>query len=179
MKKKLLIIFGILFFAIFAIYNIGVDVGSVHLGKQTDDIEINNQYDIKSSDFYKQFLASDKLVVINLWATWCKPCLDEMPMFLKLPNEFKDVKFVTLSIDKDDNKLKQYLNQHKNMPDITFQNASYRKAIRNFLEGRKEKSLMHTEIVPVTYFVKNGKVMKKVEGSMDYKEITTIITSLK
>lgn len=179
MKKKLLTIFGILLITLFIIYNVGIDIGSVHLGKQTDNIEINSQYDIKSSDFYKQLLTSDKLVVINLWATWCKPCLDEMPIFLKLQKEYPDVKFATLSIDKDSDKLKNFLMNHNEMPDITFQNATYRKTIRNFLENRDAKSLFYTEIVPVTYFIKNGKVLKKTEGSSDYKEFTSNINSLK
>jgi len=179
MKKKLLTIFGILLIALFIIYNVGIDIGSVHLGKQTDDIEINNQYDIKSSDFYKQFLSTDKLVVVNLWATWCKPCLDEMPIFLKIQKEHTDVKFATLSIDKDSEKLKNFLMNHKEMPDVTLQNAAYRKAIRNFLENRDAKSLFYTEIVPVTYFIKKGKVLKKIEGSSDYKGFTSNINSLK
>ncbi|MPS73891.1 MAG: TlpA family protein disulfide reductase [Chryseobacterium sp.] len=179
MKKKLFRIFWILLVALFIIYNMGLDIGTLHLGKQKDDIEVNNHYDIKSSDFYKQFLSTDQLVVINLWATWCKPCVEEMPMFLELQKEFPDVRFATLSIDKDSGKLKDFLMKNKSLPDVTLQNAAYRKAIRNFLENRSEKSLIYTEIVPITYFIKSGKVVKKIEGSMDKKEITSIIGSLK
>lgn len=117
--------------------------------------------------------------MINLWATWCKPCVEEMPLFLKLQTENPDVKFVALSIDKDSEKLNQFLMKHKEIPDVTFQNSVYRKAIRNFLENRNEKSLIYTEIVPITYFIKNGKVLKKIEGSIDYNEAVTIINSLK
>ncbi|SDG60397.1 TlpA family protein disulfide reductase [Epilithonimonas hungarica] len=179
MKKKLLTIFGILLVTLFIIYNVGIDIGSLHLGKRTDDIEVNNQYDIRSSDFYKQFLSTDQLVVVNLWATWCQPCVEEMPMFLELQKEFPDVRFATLSIDKDSGKLKDFLMKNKSLPDVTLQNAAYRKAIRNFLENRSEKSLIYTEIVPITYFIKSGKVVKKIEGSMDKKKITSIIGSLK
>jgi len=179
MRRKLLIIFGVIFLALFIVYNVGVDIGNVHLGKRTDNIEKDNQFDIKSSKFYKNVLSSDKLVIINLWATWCQPCVEEIPIFLEIEKEYKDVKFVTLSIDKDDSKLKKYLAKHPEMPDVTFENASYRKAIRNFLENRETNSLVYTEIVPITYFIKNGKVLKKIEGSIDREELISNLNTLK
>ncbi len=40
-----------------------------------------------------------KIVFLNFWATWCPPCLDEMPSMEKLYNEFKDKDFTILAID--------------------------------------------------------------------------------
>jgi len=49
---------------------------------------------------------SDKLIYVDFWATWCGPCLMEMPDSRKLTEEFKHykVEFVYLSIDKDRSK---------------------------------------------------------------------------
>ncbi|MBL7922794.1 MAG: TlpA family protein disulfide reductase [Bacteroidia bacterium] len=49
----------------------------------------------------RRYHAHDSIVVINIWATWCKPCVEELPGFLKLEQEFenKRVRFVYLSID--------------------------------------------------------------------------------
>lgn len=43
----------------------------------------------------------DKTYVINFWATWCKPCVEELPSFEKLNQEFKnkDVEVVLVSLD--------------------------------------------------------------------------------
>lgn len=43
------------------------------------------------------------IVVLNLWATWCTPCLAEMPMLDRLQQQLKDVGVVViaLSIDRD------------------------------------------------------------------------------
>ena len=43
----------------------------------------------------------DVLLVCNFWATWCKPCVEEMPYFDKLQDEFKDrnVKILFVSLD--------------------------------------------------------------------------------
>lgn len=44
-----------------------------------------------------------KVVLIDVWATWCKPCLAEQPALEKLEKDFegKNVVFISLSIDTD------------------------------------------------------------------------------
>jgi thiol-disulfide isomerase/thioredoxin len=43
----------------------------------------------------------DNIKVINFWATWCAPCVKEMPLFEKLGQERKDVKVTLVSLDLD------------------------------------------------------------------------------
>ena len=45
-----------------------------------------------------------KILVIDVWATWCSSCLAKMPQYMKLREEFADnaaVEFITLSIDRN------------------------------------------------------------------------------
>ncbi len=44
---------------------------------------------------------NDTTYVINFWATWCKPCVEELPYFEQLTEHFKDqkVKVILLSLD--------------------------------------------------------------------------------
>jgi thiol-disulfide isomerase/thioredoxin len=44
---------------------------------------------------------SEKLKVINFWATWCAPCIKELPYFEQLNNERTDVQVVLVSMDLD------------------------------------------------------------------------------
>ncbi len=48
---------------------------------------------------------NDSLYVINFWATWCGPCVAELPYFLELQENYKDQKvkllLVSLDFDKD------------------------------------------------------------------------------
>lgn len=60
---------------------------------------------VKVMDFngLKPYLTkqNDTVYVINFWATWCKPCVEELPMFVKLSREKQQekVKFIFVSLD--------------------------------------------------------------------------------
>ena len=45
-----------------------------------------------------------KVLIINYWATWCAPCREEIPLFVRLQQEYapKNVQFVGVSIDQAD-----------------------------------------------------------------------------
>ncbi len=46
-------------------------------------------------------LQNDTTYVINFWATWCKPCVAELPLFEKLTEENKNKKFKTILVSLD------------------------------------------------------------------------------
>lgn len=58
---------------------------------------------ILTFDSFEKYLhpTSDTIYVINFWATWCKPCVEELPAFEKLHETYKDkkVKVMLVSLD--------------------------------------------------------------------------------
>lgn len=44
---------------------------------------------------------NDTVYVVNFWATWCKPCVEELPHFIETANDYRHekVKFVFVSLD--------------------------------------------------------------------------------
>ena len=73
----------------------------------------------------EQILASpgDELHVVNFWATWCAPCVTELPCFEKLAEEYRDtdVKFILVSLDfpsQIDSRLIPFLKDNKITADV-------------------------------------------------------------
>jgi peroxiredoxin len=52
-----------------------------------------------------------KVLLIDFWATWCLPCVMQMPMLMELYGEFKDEGFevVSISLDSDREKLNKFI----------------------------------------------------------------------
>lgn len=48
----------------------------------------------------------DKVVLVNIWATWCSSCVDEMPSMEKLYQKLKGEKFEVLAVSVDSSGLK-------------------------------------------------------------------------
>jgi thiol-disulfide isomerase/thioredoxin len=61
-----------------------------------------------------------KVIVMNFWATWCGPCLTEMPLFEKAIAKYKedkDVFFLAITTDDDRERVAPFLKQYKfNLP---------------------------------------------------------------
>lgn len=54
-------------------------------------------------DKLQQLIQAEKeqIQVINFWATWCAPCIKELPLFEKLTADRKDVRVMLVSMDMD------------------------------------------------------------------------------
>ena len=56
-----------------------------------------------------------KMVLINFWATWCKPCIKEMPTFVELQEKYKDnftIVAVLFEEDKDVEELAAFMKKY-------------------------------------------------------------------
>lgn len=85
-------------------------------------IEIDSTVELEVYDFesLEPLLnqQGDKVYVVNFWATWCAPCLKEMPHFEKLNANYKEKNVEVLFVSLDfpfnyDKKLKPYIKEHK------------------------------------------------------------------
>ena len=56
-----------------------------------------------------------KVVLVNFWATWCPPCVEEMPAMERLWRRHKDAGFVliAISLDADPKKVPPFVSDHK------------------------------------------------------------------
>lgn len=67
--------------------------------KNSDDFQLE-VYDFSGLEPFLN-KKDDKIYVVNFWATWCAPCVKELPYFEKLNSEYKNqnVEVVLVSLD--------------------------------------------------------------------------------
>ena len=100
--KKLVLCIAILFVAVSCKKEMKSD--EIVVKKVAEKIDVS---DIKIETYnFEQLepllhLKDDKTYVINFWATWCKPCIEELPAFEKLNQKYKDknVEVILVSLD--------------------------------------------------------------------------------
>lgn len=114
-----------------------------------------------------------KVVVLNLWATWCGPCTEEMPDLVRLQEEFGDKGLVVLALSFD----KTREAHHKGVQDLKLNFASIyadQKAVQDFLQ-----ELGQVSAIPVTFVVDTrGKIVQRLEGKNDYAKFVESIEPL-
>ena len=80
------------------------------VGMQVDDFQIT---DLKGN---QQSLSQyrGKIVLLNFWATWCKPCTTEMPAMQATYDKLRDKGFVVLAVNEleDDTKVREHIAQY-------------------------------------------------------------------
>ncbi|MFW5850767.1 MAG: TlpA disulfide reductase family protein [Bacteroidota bacterium] len=75
-----------------------------HCSNKTKQVEKKPVQEKTSfTDLQSTFLQkNDTLYVVNFWATWCKPCIEELPDFMEIQEEMNDkaFKLILVSLDK-------------------------------------------------------------------------------
>ena len=99
-----------------------------------------------------------KTVILNFWATWCPPCVDEMPALVQLQKIMGDkVVILAVSTDVDEKAYKQFIRDH-HVDLLTVRDGANR---ANALYG--------TFKFPETYIIdKDGKIRRKFIGEANW-----------
>ena len=103
-----------------------------------------------------------KPFILNFWATWCEPCLEEFPSMMELLRKFPDDFYmVAVSGDKEKKDLEVFLD--------AFGSRNQKNLINIWDPEMKMAPQYGTEILPESYiFDKNHKLARKVIGSIDW-----------
>lgn len=102
-----------------------------------------------------------KVIFINFWASWCAPCIAEMPSINNLYEEMKDVEnieFVMISLDQDESKARRFI--EKKDYDLPFYFPDYNNLIPKVYEAPS---------IPTTFVISmDGIIDSKKVGMANY-----------
>jgi peroxiredoxin len=112
-----------------------------------------------------------QVVVLNFWATWCPPCIEEMPSLVEMQRRLKDkgVTVLAVSVDVDESAYRQFVKDH-NVNLLTVRDPD-----------QKSSALYGTFKFPETYIVdRNGVIRRKFIGAVDWTapEVTDFLGKL-
>ena len=141
---------------------------------QQDKIEINEIDLNELSEIIND--RKDKVLLLNIWATWCLPCKEEFPGLIKLSNQYGEkIDVVGISIDYPDEmetKIYPFLR------DVQLSFTNYVNAEKdaekfiNFLSGEWSGA------IPATFiYDPNGKLVDFLVGKKSFEEFEKVMLS--
>jgi len=140
------------------VYEIGVDVGKKAINFE---VELLTGEKVKLSDY------SGKAVFLNFWATWCGPCVGELPDIEKIKNEYGD-RLVVLAINGGE--LKEDVKKFIDLKGYTFN-----------VGVDESGSILNTYdsmFIPLSIFIdENGIIKERRVGALSEIEMRNIIDS--
>lgn len=118
-----------------------------------------------------------KILVLNVWATWCIPCKEEMPDLMELQKKRKDIEVIGLSIDYDDeveSKIKPFIKREKITFKILVNGEKSDEKLINFLGSSWNGA------IPATFiYDTKGKQVLALEGKKSYAQFADALANLK
>lgn len=125
-----------------------------HVGSAAKDFSVKDSDHEVSLNQYR-----GQIVVLNFWATWCPPCVEELPSMMDMQDRLRSrgVVVLGLSIDVDNDAYHRFLKQ-RNVNFVTVRDP-----------GQKVASMYGTAGWPETYIIdRQGVVRRKFVGPVNW-----------
>ena len=109
----------------------------------------------------------DKPVYLNFWATWCPPCVKELPHIQSKYEQYKDkINFVAISLDGEQEAPAQFIPSRGYTFPVGYGNE------------REISRAYNVEAIPMSFIIDtNGVVKAKIVGSMDEADLERFLQS--
>lgn len=106
--------------------------------KKVELVDVHNQTSLFGEILEKD---SSSIKIVDFWASWCVPCIEESRRLDEITKENKGIKVIKISVDKNDSSWKKAIEKFKYNPENHF-------LIKNERESRLIDSLINLESIP-------------------------------
>lgn len=102
-----------------------------------------------------------KPVLINLWATWCAPCIQEMPSLAKLQQDYASQGLVVLALSEDET---------LNLATDYYKKAGITNLTPYFDKEHAVYVALNTQGLPTSAIISaHGQILQRIEGPVDWQ----------
>jgi len=118
----------------------------------------------------------DKLYVINFWATWCRPCVLELPEFMEVNDAYRNnphFKMILVSLDmakEAETTVRTFLEKRKLDVDVYLLDDN--KRMNEWIPAIDKN---WSGAIPATVFYRNGEKVEFIENKMQKSELEQLI----
>ena len=179
MKKKILLMMLLSSILIVGCGKSSSDGSGYVVKKSSDIVDIISFESVTTNgeNISSDIFANSKITMINVWATYCNPCLNEMPDLGEIASAYNSEDFQVIGIVSD-------VATNSSSKDIEYVNELIEETKANYTHLLLSESLHSNfvndvEAVPTTFFVnQDGEVLQSVVGAKNKSAWEKIINEI-
>lgn len=142
---------------------LGVKNISVTENKKFEDVYGNAVWPNEKGEKITPSKLKSKIQIVNFWASWCLPCLEEMPSLLNLKKKYGDDKLQVVAVNTDDEDQMKKLMK-------TMKKLGVKNEFVHILDSQSKISdTFGITAIPVTMVFSNGKLLEYNNGPVDFQ----------
>ncbi len=147
---------GLLICVLMTLAGVGCDRGShpSQTGKPAPDFVITDDARTVKLASYR-----GQVVLLNFWASWCAPCVEELPSLLEFHHRHPEIAIVAVSIDEDETAYRNFVTQ-RHVDFLTVRDPAEAVAIKYGTTGWPETFLIDRQ----------GRIRRRFIGATDWTD---------
>jgi len=144
---------------------LGVFSTAILNDKDTPDVALKNKIsplEIQTLNGQTTTINLERKTILHFWATWCAPCLEELPALYQRINGEEDVQVIAIAVQDNKDNISKFMTKH----DLSNQNIT----VALDPDWKITKNIFQIKKLPTTIFIQDNMLVKKADGPINWLE---------
>jgi len=138
----------------------GIEIDGIRIAPEIGSVAPPFQLINLNDEFVGVDPETPEIVILNFWATWCEPCIREMPELQQIHEEYEQVRVIGINLDERFNTVSTWVEQLDLSFDIVIDEGDI-------------ASLYYLRAQPTTFVIdKNGTIRDIIFGATTYNALS-------